>query len=54
MGRYSNISGRKAVKVFKQYGYEFARQAGSHIILKHSSKPTLTIPVTAEQTICDL
>ncbi|MBU1053756.1 MAG: type II toxin-antitoxin system HicA family toxin [Proteobacteria bacterium] len=44
MGKYSNISGRKAVTIFKKYGYEFARQTGSHIILKHSSKPTITIP----------
>ena len=25
-------------------GYEIARQTGSHIILRHESRPTLTVP----------
>ena len=44
MGRLSNISGKEAVKVFKRYGYELDHQTGSHIILWHESKPTLSIP----------
>ncbi|HAN75084.1 MAG TPA: hypothetical protein DCQ63_12975 [Planktothrix sp. UBA8402] len=44
MGRLSNISGNKAVKVFKRLGYEVDHQTGSHIILWHESKPTLSIP----------
>jgi Predicted periplasmic or secreted lipoprotein len=44
MGRLSNISGKEAVKVFKRFGYELDHQTGSHIILWHESKPTLSIP----------
>ena len=44
MVRLGNISGKRAVKAFKRLGYHFARQTGSHIILKHQSRPTLTIP----------
>lgn len=44
MGRLSNISGKEAVKVFKRFGYELDHQTGSHIILWHEYKPTLSIP----------
>ena len=44
MVRLGNISGKRAVKAFKKLGYQIARQTGSHIILKHQSRPTLTIP----------
>ncbi len=44
MGLLSNVSGKKAVKVFKKFGYVVAHQTGSHIILYHPSKPTLSIP----------
>lgn len=44
MVRLGNISGKRAVKAFKKFGYQIARQTGSHIILKHQSRPTLTIP----------
>jgi predicted RNA binding protein YcfA (HicA-like mRNA interferase family) len=44
MGRLSNISGKEAVKVFKRFGYELDHQTGSHMILWHESKPTLSIP----------
>ena len=44
MVRLGNISGKRAVKAFKKLGYEIARQTGSHIILRHQSQPTLTIP----------
>jgi len=42
--RLGNIFGKKAVKAFKKLEYQIARQTGSHIILKHQSRPTLTIP----------
>ena len=40
------ISGREAAAVFRKLGYEFDRQRGSHIILRHSQPPhrRLTIP----------
>ncbi len=44
MGIFSNISGKDAVKIFKKFGYNVDHQTSSHIILYHSSKPTLSIP----------
>ncbi|MCL4217883.1 MAG: type II toxin-antitoxin system HicA family toxin [Candidatus Hydrogenedentes bacterium] len=40
------ISGRKAVAAFSRIGYEFDRQRGSHIVLRHKLPPhrRLTIP----------
>jgi predicted RNA binding protein YcfA (HicA-like mRNA interferase family) len=44
MGKLSNISGEEAVKTFQKFGYVLAHQTGSHMILYHESKPTLSIP----------
>ncbi len=44
MGLLSNVSGKKAAKVFLKFGYVIDHQTGSHIILYHPSKPTLSIP----------
>jgi len=44
MKRLANISGRKAVKIFCKFGYQIARQTGSHLILKHPQKAPLVIP----------
>ena len=44
MGVLSNISGNKAVKIFTKFGYSVDHQTGSHIILYHSDKPTLSVP----------
>jgi len=44
MGVLSNISGNKAVKIFTKFGYIIDHQTGSHIILYHSDKPTLSVP----------
>jgi predicted RNA binding protein YcfA (HicA-like mRNA interferase family) len=44
MGLLSNISGKKAVKIFGKFGYVVDHQTGSHIILWHDSKPTLSVP----------
>jgi predicted RNA binding protein YcfA (HicA-like mRNA interferase family) len=39
------VSGREAVRVFQQFGWEFARQRGSHIVLvKAGSITSLSIP----------
>ena len=44
-GRLPVISGREAVKVFSQFGWQTARQAGSHIILiKDGQFVTLSVP----------
>ena len=44
MGRLSNISGGEAVKIFEKFGYVLDHQTGSHMILWHESKPTLSVP----------
>jgi len=44
VGMLSNISGKEAVKIFEKFGYVFDHQTGSHMILYHNSKPTLSIP----------
>ena len=44
MGILSNISGEEAVRVFKKFGYILDHQTGSHMILYHETKPTLSIP----------
>lgn len=44
MGILSNISGKEAVRIFKQFGYTVDHKTGSHIILYHETKPTLSIP----------
>ena len=44
MVRLGNISGKRAVAAFQKLGYRIARQTGSHVILKHENRPTLTIP----------
>lgn len=44
MGVLSNISGRNAVKIFQKFGYTLDHQTGSHMILYHENKPTLSVP----------
>jgi len=44
MGLLSNISGKNAVKIFEKFGYILDHQTGSHMILYHPEKPTLSIP----------
>ena len=44
MGRLSNTSGKEAVKIFCKFGYVVDHQTGSHMILYHKVRPTLSIP----------
>jgi len=44
MGILSNISGKNAVTIFKKLGYTLDHQTGSHMILYHQNKPTLSVP----------
>ncbi len=44
MGILSNLSGKEAAKIFQKFGYMLHHQTGSHMILYHDSKPTLSIP----------
>jgi predicted RNA binding protein YcfA (HicA-like mRNA interferase family) len=39
------ISGREAVRIFGRFGWQIARQRGSHIILvKEGARATLSVP----------
>ncbi len=44
MGKLSGVSGRQAVKVFQKFGYVVDHQTGSHMILYHESRSTLSVP----------
>ena len=44
MGILSNISGKDAVRIYQTFGYEIDHQTGSHIILYHDFRPTLSVP----------
>ena len=45
MSKLPVLSGKKCVQKLQKQGFEFRRQKGSHIILRHkSSKIILTVP----------
>jgi predicted RNA binding protein YcfA (HicA-like mRNA interferase family) len=44
VGILSNISGKEAVNIFQKFGYILDHQTGSHMILYHESRPTLSVP----------
>lgn len=44
MGRLSNISGKEAVRIFARFGYVLEHQTGSHMILYHETRSTLSVP----------
>ncbi|MDD5162928.1 MAG: type II toxin-antitoxin system HicA family toxin [Candidatus ainarchaeum sp.] len=44
MPKLWNVSAREVVKVSSRLGFVFARQKGSHIILKHNDGRLLVIP----------
>lgn len=44
MGKLSNFSGREVERIFEKFGYVVDHQTGSHMILYHESRPTLSIP----------
>lgn len=44
MGILSNISGKETVSIFQEFGYVIDHQTGSHMILYHATRPTLSIP----------
>jgi predicted RNA binding protein YcfA (HicA-like mRNA interferase family) len=51
MRQIPTISGKDAIKALTKLGYEFARQRGSHVRLKHPERPPATIPVKGELSI---
>ncbi|MCH8995201.1 MAG: type II toxin-antitoxin system HicA family toxin [Chloroflexi bacterium] len=42
--RLRDISPQRVIKAFERLGYEIARVRGSHYVLKHSTRPTVSIP----------
>jgi predicted RNA binding protein YcfA (HicA-like mRNA interferase family) len=48
MGILANISGKEAARVFQKCGYTVEHQTGSHMILAHKWRPTLSIPAHRE------
>ena len=44
MGILSNISGKKAAKIFCKIGYFVDHNTGSLMTLYHDSRPTLSVP----------
>ena len=45
MPKLPQLSGREAVRIFQFFGWEIARQRGSHIILvKEGQNATLSVP----------
>jgi predicted RNA binding protein YcfA (HicA-like mRNA interferase family) len=45
------VSGAKVVKALESDGYKVVRINGSHHIMKHPSRPTVTVPVHAGRDI---
>ncbi len=44
MGILPNLSGKDAVNIFQKFGYAVDHQTGSHMILFHPSRSTLSVP----------
>jgi predicted RNA binding protein YcfA (HicA-like mRNA interferase family) len=44
LGTLSNISAKAALKAFQKIGYSLDHQTGSHMILFHRDRPTLSLP----------
>jgi predicted RNA binding protein YcfA (HicA-like mRNA interferase family) len=46
-----SVSGAKVVKALESDGYEVVRITGSHHIMKHPSRPSVTVPVRAGRDV---
>jgi len=45
MSRYPQLSGKEVISLFQLFGWEIARQRGSHVILvKENHEATLVVP----------
>jgi predicted RNA binding protein YcfA (HicA-like mRNA interferase family) len=42
--RLRGLSGERAIRAFQRLGYEVARVTGSHYVLKHPERPTISVP----------
>jgi len=45
------VSGKDVIKALGKMGYEFARQRGSHVRLRHANRPPATVPAKGELSI---
>ncbi|MFO7774607.1 MAG: type II toxin-antitoxin system HicA family toxin [Candidatus Hydrogenedentota bacterium] len=45
MSRLPALSAQEAVEALKKAGYSSARQSGSHLTLKHPSRPLVIVPM---------
>ncbi len=48
MSRLPVLSGREVLKALTRLGYYVRNQSGSHVHLRHPSRPPLTIPMHPE------
>jgi predicted RNA binding protein YcfA (HicA-like mRNA interferase family) len=46
-----SVSGAKVVKALESAGYKVARINGSHHIMRHPTRPTVTVPVHAGRDV---
>jgi predicted RNA binding protein YcfA (HicA-like mRNA interferase family) len=52
MGKFGNISGKEAVKVFQKLGWQKIGQVGSHVVMvKSGMKANLSIPQHKELSV---
>ena len=42
--RLRGVSGQRAIRALEKLGYEVARITGSHYVLTHPDRPTISIP----------
>jgi predicted RNA binding protein YcfA (HicA-like mRNA interferase family) len=42
--RLRDVAPERVIRAFERLGYEVARVRGSHYVLKHPSRPTISIP----------
>lgn len=45
------ISGQQAVEAFRKIGYEFDRQRGSHVLLRHRDPPYRRLSIPQHQEL---
>jgi predicted RNA binding protein YcfA (HicA-like mRNA interferase family) len=49
--RYSAVSGKTLIAVFKRIGFEEIRVKGSHHFLKHPDGRTTVVPIHSNETL---
>jgi predicted RNA binding protein YcfA (HicA-like mRNA interferase family) len=42
------VSGKELIKAFEKIGFEYIRQKGDHVIMKHTDGRVVTIPLHKE------